>query len=51
METAFSNVDWRTSSVALNAKLLTTRVLHAAAVATGREGKKEVVTTKLKNFV
>lgn len=41
METAFSNVDWRTSSVALNAKLLTTRVLHAAPVATGREKRNE----------
>lgn len=39
METAFSNVDWRTSSVALKARLFTTRVLLACpnAVATKRQ--------------
>lgn len=43
METAFSNVDWRTSSVALKARLFTTRVLLAwlNAVETSRKSQLE----------
>lgn len=41
METAFSNVDCRTSSVALKARLFTTSVLLAAPEAAGRDRRKE----------
>lgn len=41
IETAFSNVDCKTSSVALKARLFTTSVLQAAPAATGREERKE----------
>lgn len=37
IETAFSNVDWRTSSVALKARLFTTSVLLAGPDAAGRK--------------
>lgn len=40
IETAFSNVDCKASSVALKARLFTTRVLLAAPVATRREGRR-----------
>lgn len=39
IETAFSNVDWRTSSVALKARLFTTRVLLACPNAVDTEAE------------